>query len=96
MRASSFLGAAAVALTALSGAASAQSIGIYVGPAYDDSYYDYYEGPRNRRVYGYGPPVYTDRIEVYPDRYRRGGCGTYHYWDGDRCVDARGTRGYRY
>jgi hypothetical protein len=66
-----------------SGSASAQSIGVYVGPAYDDYYY--YDGPRAYpRAYRY-----TDTGDGVVRRYSRGGCGTYRYWDGDRCVDAR-------
>jgi hypothetical protein len=69
------------------GSAFAQSIGIYVGPppAYD--YYDdgYYYDP--------APPVYGYRSRVERDRtyYRTpsGRCGTYRFWNGDRCVDAR-------
>jgi len=78
----------AVAITMLSGAASAQGIGIYIGPpaAYDYEYYGY--GPEYRpyrpRVYGYRSYRDDDTYRV-----RRGGCGTYRYWDGDRCVDAR-------
>jgi hypothetical protein len=78
----------AVAITMLSGAASAQGIGIYIGPpaAYDYEYYGY--GPEYR---SYRPRVYGYRRYSDDDTYRvrRGGCGTYRYWDGDRCVDAR-------
>jgi hypothetical protein len=88
MRAILFLGAALVALSALVAGASAQ--GVYVGPVHDD----YYDGYRSRppRVYGYGPRI-EDRARVeYPGYYRRGGCGTYRFWDGERCVDARYIR----
>ena len=90
MRASVFLAAAAVAGTlAVSGSASAQ-VGVYVGPA-DDGYY-YYGAPAYPRVYRYAPNYYNDDLmygyaPVLP--YPRGGCGTYHFWDGFRCVDAR-------
>ena len=80
-----------VALVGFSGAASAQSFGIYIGPpaAYESDYYGY--GPEYRpyrpRVYGYRR--YSDDGYAENDRVRRGGCGTYYYWNGDRCVDAR-------
>jgi hypothetical protein len=73
--------AAAVAATALCGAASAQSVGVYVGPAYDDYYY--YEGPPS---YPRAARRYEDRGVVYG---YRGGCGTYRFWNGEECVDAR-------
>ena len=91
MRASVLLAAAAVAGTvALSGGASAQ-MGVYVGPG--DGYY--YGEPAYPRVYRYSPNYYNEDDDgvvfgyapVLP--YPRGGCGTYHYWDGFRCVDAR-------
>ena len=78
------LGAAMVGIAASSGSASAQSVGVYVGPAYDDYYY--YDGPpAYPRAYRYS----DTRDGVIVRRYSRGGCGTYRYWDGDRCVDAR-------
>ena len=78
-----FLGAAMVGIAASHGSVSAQSVGVYVGPAYDDYYY--YDGPRTPRTYRYSGSA--DGIVVR--RYSSGGCGTYRYWDGDRCVDAR-------
>jgi hypothetical protein len=77
-----------VALAGFSGAASAQGFGIYIGPpaAYDYDYYGY--GPEYR-TYTYRPRVYGYRYGDDGYRVRRGGCGTYHYWNGDRCVDAR-------
>jgi hypothetical protein len=92
MRASVLVAAAAVAATlAVSGTASAQ-MGVYVGPA-DDGYY-YYGAPAYPRVYRYAPNTYNqsdDLVYGYAPvlPYPRGGCGTYHYWDGYRCVDAR-------
>jgi hypothetical protein len=94
MRASVLLAAAAVAgMLALPGSASAQ-VGVYVGPA-DDGYY--YGEPGYPRVYRSPPNYYNEDdgddgvafgyAPVLP--YPRGGCGTYHYWDGFRCVDAR-------
>jgi hypothetical protein len=40
---------------------------------------------------GYRAPVYGYRAYAQPERVPRmhGGCGTYFYWNGDRCVDAR-------
>jgi hypothetical protein len=90
---------AALAATALVGSyasASAQGVGveIYAGPNYyDESYYSYRyveRGPRAYRRY-YSEPVDDDADVVVR---RSGGCGTYYYWDGDRCVDARIRRGY--
>lgn len=88
-----FLMAAAVSGTALFaglGAANAQFVietpaaGVYVGPAYNDRYYDYYEpGPRAYGYYendrGYG----TRARERYSDRQR---CGRGAHWDGQQCV----------
>jgi hypothetical protein len=67
-------------------------MGVYVGPA--DGYY--YGEPGYPRVYRYAPNYYNENsgddvvygyAPVLP--YPRGGCGTYHYWDGYRCADAR-------
>jgi hypothetical protein len=92
--------AAAIALgvAAFSGNASAQEVGVYVGPApgvyvYDDpydgpAYLPYTYGPR---YYGYAPPPVRDDDDVTVV-YRSGGCGTYRYWNGRRCVDARYQR----
>lgn len=83
MRMTSIAGAVVAAL-ALSSPASAQGVGIYVGPGvgayiYDD---DYYDGP----TYGYvAPRVHTERRVIRP----AGRCGTYRYWNGAHCVDAR-------
>ena len=81
-------------------AASAQSVGVYVGPGYGgpyyDDYYDYgyvgpaYDGPR---VYGYvqrreaarDPEVIGNRAGVT----RNGDYDTYRFWNGEECVDAR-------
>jgi hypothetical protein len=78
------LGAAMVGIAALGGSASAQSVGIYVGPADSDYYHDGL--PAYPRTYRYSD-TFGDGVVVR--RYSRGGCGTYRYWDGDRCVDAR-------
>jgi hypothetical protein len=83
---------ALVALVGLSGAASAQGIGIYIGPppaAYGYDYYGYGPDYRADRPRAYGYRRYSDDGYAEGYRVRRGGCGTYHYWDGDRCVDAR-------
>ena len=99
MRASVLLAAAAVAGTlALSGGASAQ-MGVYVGPGPADGYS--YGEPAYPRVYRSSPNYYDQDDDagvvfgyapVLP--YPRGGCGTYNYWDGFRCVDARRKKTY--
>ena len=81
-----------VALTGLSGAASAQGFGIYIGPppaAYDSDYYGYGPDTRTYRPRAYGYRRYSDDGYAEGYRVRRGGCGTYRYWDGDRCAVAR-------
>jgi hypothetical protein len=87
MRNSLLAAAAAVLVGSVgaSGTASAQGLGIYIGPppAYTYEYYGYAPG---YTYYEYAPEY--DAVEVR--RYRRAGrCGTYRYWDGARCVDAR-------
>lgn len=93
------LAAAGLALTAAS--AQAQSVGVEIntGPAYGYTTYGY--GPRYERHYGYRAavpmrrsygPSYGYRSSepvVVEERGTGGGCGTYFYWNGDRCVDAR-------
>jgi hypothetical protein len=80
---SAIVGATLTSLV-LTGSASAQGVGIYLGPGpgayvYDD---DYYDAP----AYGYvAPRVYTERRVIRP----AGHCGTYHYWNGAYCADAR-------
>ncbi len=67
------------------GPASAQGFGveIYVVP------------PGYTVDYGYPPPAYgpvygyDGYLVRRPRYYYRGGCGTYRYWDGNHCVDAR-------
>ena len=80
------------ALIAGFGAASAQVAietpagGVYVGPAYNDHYYDryYYEpGPRVYGYYDYAPGYGTRARERYSDRQR---CGRGSHWDGQVCV----------
>ena len=78
-----------VALTGLSGAASAQGFGIYIGPPVAYDYYGYGPDYRADRPRAYGYRRYSDDGYTEGYRVRRGGCGTYRYWDGDRCVDAR-------
>jgi hypothetical protein len=70
--------------------AAAQGVGleIYPGPPAGAYYDPYVDGDVVRR--GYPPRVYGYRsyepgFVVRP----RGGCGQYHYWDGERCLDAR-------
>lgn len=82
------LAAATVSMTAWCGSVSAQGAEIYVGPRVY-GYSDYVYGPR---VYGYTRD-YNTEAEFEGDYPRRsGGCGTYRYWNGDRCVDARNRR----
>lgn len=90
--------AAAVSGTALFagiGAANAQLAietpagGVYVGPAYNDYYYDryYYEpAPRAYGYYDYDPGYGTRAREHYQDRQR---CGRNAFWDGQQCVAGR-------
>ena len=77
---------AAIVSAGSGGSTSAQSFGIYVDPppAYD--YYNdgYYYDPAP--VYGYSSRVERDRTYY---RTPSGLCGTYRFWNGDRCVDAR-------
>jgi hypothetical protein len=84
---------AAAASLGMAGSASAQSVELYVGPpaayeTYDDdsrTYREYRAGPR---VYGYvATPDEADAQLERPSG--PGGCGTYRYWNGDKCVDAR-------
>jgi hypothetical protein len=76
---------AASALTASAGVASAQTIMQYDDP-YNDArptvvYRDYYNDPE---------PDYRVRTYDYSVRPSGpNGCGTYHFWNGVRCVDAR-------
>jgi hypothetical protein len=92
--------AAAMGLAAWSSSASAQvGVEIYTEPpaAYEPDY-------RRPGYYGYRAPGYANRtpgyassrpysapgVEVdvdYP--HGRGGCGTYRFWNGRECVDAR-------
>lgn len=84
--------AGALALFGGVGTASAQAVDVdvYSGPA--ASSYNRYRDPG----YGYRGPVYgytstddDDDQTVVVRRTYRGNCGTYHYWDGTACVDAR-------
>jgi hypothetical protein len=81
------------ALMAGYGSAMAQLV-IETPPAdvyVDTRSYDsgYYNDRRGSRVYGYTRDYRydDDAIAVRPSG--PGGCGTYFYWNGDRCVDAR-------
>ena len=88
--------ATGAALVAGYGSATAQLVietppaGVYVGTpnAYDSGYYTDRRGPR---VYGYNARIIAmtsdDAVAIRPNG--PGGCGTYYYWNGDRCVDAR-------
>lgn len=82
MRTSAFIIAAIATFTTVT-AASAQSVRVYVGPApyaYDDDYAIDRPYSSERRLYADEP-----RVELRPS----GGCGTYHFWNGDFCEDAR-------
>ena len=75
-----------IALTgalAMSSAAQAQSVGVdvYAGPRVERDYDYYDEAPPRARYY-----VAPER-EVMPST--RNGCGQFHYWNGERCADAR-------
>ena len=76
--------AAATLLASAYQPVSAQGVGLYVGPpaAYDD---DAYVGPPSYDVRTYGYRRYGGN----PPPLRRGGCGEYRYWNGERCLDAR-------
>ncbi len=85
--------ATSAALVAGYGSATAQVVietppaDVYVGQPY--AYDSDYTTRRGARVYGYTREyrVDDDAIAVRPSG--PGGCGTYFYWNGDRCVDAR-------
>ena len=77
----------AAAIAASGGIASAQTVIQYDDPYYDNDrptviYRDYYSSPA---------PDY--RVRTYDTYSLRpsgpNGCGTYHFWNGVRCVDAR-------
>jgi len=87
--------------------ASAQSVGVYIGPSgytnYGNGYgyYGYGDGYRYRygdryrtgdgvRVYGYSRRA-SGPDDSHSRHLRRSsaGCGTYYFWNGDGCVDAR-------
>jgi hypothetical protein len=91
---------AVAGLLAAGSVASAQTVEIqtYTGPAYTGppATYEYSAGPGpgvvyGPRVYGYTQNVEPEYVERVRPR-RAGRCGTYRYWDGDRCVDARYER----
>ncbi|MFM9847714.1 MAG: hypothetical protein ACKVP3_11210 [Hyphomicrobiaceae bacterium] len=80
----------AMALTAGASAASAQVVIQYGDPYYDDD-----RGPPVVYQDYYGDPDPDYRLRVYEYNARPSGpngCGTYYFWNGARCVDAR----YRY
>ena len=97
-----FLAAAGLVLTAAT--SQAQSVGVEIGRSgpvygyadfgygygagYDRGYYGYRATAPARRSYGtsYG---YRADEPMAEERGTPGGCGTYFYWSGDRCVDAR-------
>lgn len=51
----------------------------------DDWRYERYAPRRSPRVYGYVQRNDQPTLRISP-----GGCGTYRFWDGSSCVDARG------
>ncbi len=84
---------AAAALAASAGMASAQSVGVGVylgapGPYWydDDVAYGYVAAPEARVVHRRHERRYVDEPRA---RDHNGTCGTYFYWNGNRCVDAR-------
>ncbi|HWB46749.1 MAG TPA: hypothetical protein VG900_15025 [Hyphomicrobiaceae bacterium] len=81
--------AAAGVLLAGAGVASAQS---YTYPVYADEGMEVRNAPPLTTYRTYEAPVYGYRAYVAPpERLPRahGGCGTYFFWNGERCVDAR-------
>jgi hypothetical protein len=94
---------AAVGLAMTSAASQAQSVGIAIdtdGPVYGYADFGGYGPGYYGRSYGYrsaaparnytGPRYgYRAGESVVEERGTSGGCGTYFYWNGDRCVDAR-------
>ena len=82
--------AAAAALSIVPATAHAQAPGVPIyetyptGRAYRAAPHQYYTPP----VYGYyqqGEPMYVAPQAVMPPD----DCGEFHYWNGERCVDAR-------
>lgn len=72
----------------------------YGGPDYGSygrsRYYD--DDGRRAGRYGYAPRTgprvygYVERFDEPSRRISRGGCGTFRYWDGSTCADARNNR----
>jgi hypothetical protein len=77
---------AAAAITASAAIASAQTV-----IQYDDPYYD--DDSRPTVIYrDYADPAPDYRVRTYEYSLRPSGpngCGTYYFWNGVRCVDAR-------
>jgi hypothetical protein len=82
--------AASVSMAAWGGSASAQSVGIYVGPpAYDSYYYDDYRDYRSGpRVYGYSYER-SGRHLRQPEDYRT---GSKRWW---KQMDRQGRGGHQ-
>ena len=61
------------------------------GPGYSGRSYGYRSAaPVRPYTYsGYGPSYGYRADDGVKERGTGGGCGTYFYWNGDRCVDAR-------
>lgn len=94
------LAGAAAVLSYASASAQSVGVGVYAGPSYGTYGYDTYGyGPAYRgrtvRSYEYGPRVYgyasnDPPVDADVDRpARSGGCGTYYFWNGSYCEDAR-------
>ena len=62
---------------------------VYVGPRPTPTTPATTTDRRGPRVYGYNRDYRYDDDAVAVRPNGPGGCGTYYYWNGDRCVDAR-------
>lgn len=91
MRRFTLIGSAAAALAlALVGTASAQV-------TVEEPDYYYLDSEDTPRVYRYVPDtaMRAPRVDAWGNVYDasrpfgRNGCGTYRFWNGERCVDAR-------
>jgi hypothetical protein len=80
----------AIVAAALASASAASAQGVI---QYDDPYYGGDPGPATVYRQDYYRDYYPDyRVRTYEYSVRPSGpngCGTYHFWNGVRCVDAR-------